>query len=78
MKTTFNKFGGGPPSGRERRTPAECSYWVGADRETLKLKIAERRAQQKTATPSDITNDPLVSATAALMKRKTDGWKATA
>jgi hypothetical protein len=61
----------------DRPTAPAASYWIGQDRESLKALIASRRAQQRTATVSDITHDPMVAATAALMTDHAPRWKTT-
>lgn len=58
--------------GRNRGAYATYSIWVDADRETLKLRIAERRHQQRLPSDTELLYDPSLSATQAL-KSKT--WR---
>lgn len=57
-----------------RPTPPTSSYWAqpGLTREQLNSAIVARRAQQHSATVTDITHDPSLAATLAL---KRDHWK---
>ena len=50
--------------------PPATSFWVGASRESLQRAVAARRAQQRIPSEGDLRFDPLLSATAALLERK--------
>lgn len=60
-----------------RPTAPKTSYWVGASREELSSAIQARRWQQQTATVSDLTHDPIVEATAELLKRRQQARRET-
>jgi hypothetical protein len=46
--------------------PCLSSYWVGADREALRQRVAERRHQQAVPGEMAMIFDPGIGATAAL------------
>ena len=50
--------------------PPESSYWVGADRETLRAQVDARRHVQAVPTEEWVTFDPMIAATAELMAHK--------
>lgn len=58
--------------GRNRGAYATYSIWVDADRETLKLRIAERRHQQRLPSDQELIHEPWMSANMSL-KSKT--WR---
>lgn len=64
--------------GRRASAPAS-SYWADPSltREQLKALIAERRAQQRTPTPSEMSHDPMLAATSALIQDHGKRWKTT-
>lgn len=51
---------------RQMPTAPASSYWVGRSRPELRQAIADRRAQQRIPTESEMQCDPSLSATAAL------------
>lgn len=58
-------------------TAPKTSYWVGASRGELSEAIQARRPHQQAPAVSDLTHDPIVEATAELLKRRQQARRET-